>query len=317
MEERGVSFDIIDEDLVAHSCVINGRLTTEHVSYLNIVLPEGDLEPQAVLDKLVTLSGEASPCIERESSCIQARHLAFPDGAEGYFICNLGEKTVDEEIRIKSERCICKIDLFDGRLYEIKHIRSAGMLHISLKLLRGEGVFLLLTDLEQEKIKQPRTKKAYLLTDFNSCINRITVIDSKIGIKNTNPMIVCQRSGLFEWDKAFSGEVTYSCPLVGFEDGDYVLDLGHVRHTAVAYINDRKLGEATMPPYRIPFHFVGDGELRIIVANTAANACVNTDYFKNSNAVDIGPYHARMVLAEEQEPGGGLFGPVTIEKVLQ
>ena len=125
------------------------------------------------------------------------------------------------------------------------------------------------------------------------------------------------RSGLYEWDPAFSGEVTYLCKLPLLDAGEYLLDLGEVRNTVCMYLDKEKLGEATLPPYQIRLdNFASGKELRLVVANTTANACARTDYFDRHDIKDVGPYHARMVLCEARQPSGGLLGPLTLYKLI-
>ena len=68
-----------------------------------------------------------------------------------------------------------------------------------------------------------------------------------------------------------------------------------------------------MPPYRVKICGVKNGdELKILVANTAANVCARADYFSRRDIADVGPYHAKMVLEEAKAPAGGLLGPIKL-----
>lgn len=316
LEKQGVSFDIIDEELVKTATIVDGALVSEFVTYRNVIVPKCDLEQKDILDMLSGLHGIPTPCVERTHPCIQARRVAFDNGNEGYFICNTGSETVIDTVSITTERCICKIDLFTGELCDLEYTQNGTHSHIPLKLLRGEGLFLLLTDKKQNTKKLPITETVCTLTDWSSFVSRAYEIDGSSGIKNTYYTDGDRKAGLYEWDHGFSGEVTYTCHLPTLDKGDYILSLGNVRHTATAYINGNKIGETTMPPYRIPFIYCGEGELTVTVANTAANACSNADYFEKTDIRDVGPYHAKMTLKEQKEPGGGLLGPVTVEKIL-
>ncbi len=314
LEEKGVSFDIIDEELVMRASVIEGELTDKEVTYKNVFIPEGELEPSQVLEKLSGISHELHPCIERESAELQARRVVFENGDEGYFICNSGGEAVTETVGIHSDKHIYRVDLSDGELYTVEHSTADCIARVPLSLLRSEGIFLLLCEDEREAKAPTKTEPVCQLDGFSSFASRTYSIEVGVGMKNDFQGSGELRHGLYEWDAAFSGEVTYTCELPSLDEGDYVLDLGEVRYTAVAYIDGKKIGEATMPPYRIPFHLQGGNRLTLSIANTAANACANTDYFEKTDIRDVGPYHAKMVLWEEQEKGGGLLGPVTLEK---
>jgi hypothetical protein len=80
-------------------------------------------------------------------------------------------------------------------------------------------------------------------------------------------------------------------------------------------VNGDKRAEATMPPYRA---YLGDlkagDEIKIVVANTIAQACTHTDYFSVQDRRDTGSYHDKMKIMEAKAPAGGLFGPVCILK---
>lgn len=315
LEKKGVSFDIIDEDLVLRSSVTGGSLTDENVSYKNVFLPDGELELSDVLEKLSGISHELSPCIERESEQLQARRVLFENGDEGYFICNSGEVSVSETVGIRSDKNVYRVDLSDGELYAVEHCYEDGITKLPLSLLRSEGIFILLCEDELDVKPSPKTEPVCQLDSFSSYVSRRYSIQIGVGMKNEFYTSGEASFGLHEWDRALSGEVLYSCELPSLPEGDYVLSLGEVRYTAVAYIDGEKIGEATMPPYRIPFRLTRGKRLEISVANTAANACANTEYFEKTDIRDVGPYHAKMVLWEEKEQGGGLFGPVTIERV--
>ena len=70
-----------------------------------------------------------------------------------------------------------------------------------------------------------------------------------------------------------------------------------------------------MYPYTMVLSDITGGEeLKIVVANTPANECANSDYFSRHLLKDVGPYHERMVVSEKKEKAGGLFGPVILEE---
>ena len=172
-------------------------------------------------------------------------------------------------------------------------------------------------------MKYPKeTKKKYMLTEilridnFRSFISRKYVISNELGTLNNYFDEGEMRDGFYEWDKDFSGEVTYITEIPQLNDGDYILDLGKVSCSATVYIDGNEVGEATFPPYLIKF--TGKNKksvLKIIVANTAANECARTDYFDLKDIRDVGPYHVKMHDHEVAKESGGLFGPVKIYEI--
>ena len=318
LTKAGVSFDLIDEELVQNGKIENGALICEHVTYRNIFVPEGDFEPRDVLDKMSCAGKEIIPCILRSNPMLLARKMLFPDGSEGYFICNTAGETVSDEIILPNNTlCISEIDLKDGALYTPEYERKEDGIHLSLSLLRGEGIFLWCTSDNQNAPKRPTTKTEAALEAFSAKVERIYRLDAEKGILNLPGDHMLPPSGLGDWDDALSGEVSYTCRLPQVPEGEYILSLGKVHCTAKVYLNGVDLGESTMPPYRILLGAVKGGEvLKIVVANTAANECARTDYFARHPKEDVGMYHQNMVPEEEKAPAGGLFGPVTLDRIL-
>jgi hypothetical protein len=113
--------------------------------------------------------------------------------------------------------------------------------------------------------------------------------------------------GLGEWNYDFSGEVTYKTVLPALPE-TAVLDLGEVRNAAKVYVNGKKIAEATMPPYRVALTGAKTGdELKIVVANTAANAIRISKFFDHQEKKHLGPYHKRTLELEKTAPAGGLI----------
>ena len=361
LEEKGIVFDIIDEEFVEQAKLDGSTLVGEHVSYENVFVPETDwdagvetegkinrvsgvgLEPASVLEKLAKTGKQYQPCFERSCKDILARKLLFADGSEGYFICNTSWETVEDTVTLHTDKLLCGLDLYNGELYEVSYQKvcctdtvtekeSRGSLHVPVKLLRGEGVLLWLTDEKQVAMKNSLWSGAWQndgkmaeLTDFTSYISRRYTIDPQEGAQNS--YYDCaedssqyaefpKESCLGEWPKDFSGEVTYITKLTGITAGKWILDLGEVRHFAKVYLNGQKVGEVTMPPYRQVLENLQESdELKIVVANTIANVCHNAEFFALQDPAEVGPYHEKMIVHEAKAPAGGLLGPVRLWNV--
>ena len=318
LEAEGIVFDIIDEELVEKGTVVNGTLHCGLVSYESVFVPELvfeagiSLEPSAVCEKLRQTGKAKLPCIGRTSRELTSRKLIFKDGSEGYFICNCGGELLEETIVIESEKEPYLIDLYDGSLQMPAYTRKENTIQLDIAMLRGEGLMVWLTEEKQEVAEQCELITAAELADVTSYISRSYRLDPERGICNEYGRPGEEKQGLWEWPADFSGEVTYTAVLPQLPQ-DAVLDLGEVRHFAKVFINDRKLGEVTMPPYRIPLTGCQAGEkLKIVVANTIANVCHDAEYFNRQHPADVGPYHANMIRHEALAPAGGLLGPVRI-----
>ena len=105
-------------------------------------------------------------------------------------------------------------------------------------------------------------------------------MDEKRGIKNTYYTSGEDLGGLKEWERDFSGEVSYEIELPTLPQSEVLLDLGEVRCVAKVYLNGEKVAESTMPPYRVRLSNAKGGDiLKIVVANTAASAITHSKFF--------------------------------------
>lgn len=313
LEREGVSFDLIDEDLVQQGTIIDGKLVTEHVVYEQVFVPEASLELPEVREKLQKLNCRIVPCINRSRQDITARKLTYADGCEGYFICSSAGETIGDTITIDSDNHAYEIDLHTGILYKLPCDRTDGKITFSVHLHRGEGIFVWLSPVSLEAEIKPEYRNCISLNNFSSYISRRFTLDPEKGPVNTYYSDGNRKSGLTPWPKDFSGEYTYLTTLPALPNGNLQLDLGKVNSFAKVYLNGEKIGEATMPPYTVPLTGAKEGDkLKIVVANTIANVCHDSAYLNNQPVADMGPYHVNMVKKEKFSPAGGLLGPVWI-----
>jgi hypothetical protein len=318
LEAEGISFDIIDENLVRKSALRNRVLCCEKVAYRYVILPECAMEPEDVLQTLAEMDHHPEPCVLRSNPDLIARKLLLPDGTLGWFLFNQANTTVTETVGLPGTGLLYRLDLFDGTLYEQPATCRNGSVHVSVTLLRGEGLFLILSDEPLEAQPSIEEEPVCTLEDISSFVSRKYQLTFAEGVQNHHYTGGPLTSGLQPWDPGFSGEVTYLCKLPELESGKYILDLGAVRCTAAAYLDGQLLAEATMPSYRIPVDgALGGQTLQIVVSNTIANVCARSDFFALHSNADVGPYHPRMVQAEALQPGGGLLGPVRLLKQIE
>ena len=313
LEEQGVSFDIIDEALVRSTTLDNGSLVGENVTYDNVFVPEiCTLEPEDVMRKLDLVGKRIEPCIDRKSKFTQARKLIFDDGNEGYLICSFANETVCESIRVKSCKKPYIIDIQSGNAYITEYEREGEYISFNASILRGDGFLLYLTDDDIKADLPEKFETVGTLQDFKSYISRRYIIDSEKGPQNLYPERVDREEPFAPFDEDFSGEMTYETEISEDFCGVYI-DLGDVKHWSRIFINGKMLAEATMPPYRVKVGDLKKGDrVKIVVANTIAEACRSTDYFTVQDKRDVGTYHDKMKIMEAKAPRGGLFGPVKL-----
>ncbi len=311
LEAAGIDFDIIDEDFVQSATLDGSTLVGEHVRYENVFVPIAGMELPAVIEKMSRTGKAKLPCIGRTNPKLLARKLILSDGEEAYFIANTDGVTMDDTVTISSAKALYTVNLSDGELYIPEYTAKDGEIRLPVRLLKGEGMMLYLTDAPVEAKKAPVLFPVCEITDFTSFVSRRYTIQN--GPHNEFFTDGEKTSGLAPWDAHFSGEVTYTTVLPTLPNGEYVLDLGKVHHIAKVYVNGEKIGEATMPPYRLslPAH---SRELQIVVSNTAANVTRDDPFFAESDPADVGPYHGFMSVDEHKAPAGGLIGPVIIYK---
>lgn len=311
LERAGVDFDIIDEELVQGGEICDGKLVCEHVSYDNVFSPAGRFEPQDVKIKLVSLSCELCPTVERKNPCILARRVIL-DNAEAVLVCNTSNEAVCEEITFEACGNIYKLDLYDGGLYETEHIKSGGKVTVKPELLRGELAVYVITKDTADTQKTPQITKTVTVHDISAVVKR------RFGFDDTKIVNTYHANGIIiepfkPWEKDFSGEVMYKFTVPEGICGRVVLDLGEVRHFARIFVNGEKRAEKTMPPYTVALGCVSSGDtIEILVANTGANALANTDFFDKLDIRDVGPYNKKMREYEKKALAGGLLGPVNI-----
>ncbi|MBE6689540.1 MAG: hypothetical protein E7588_09775 [Ruminococcaceae bacterium] len=311
--KKGVCFDIIDEEFVRSAEIKNGCLCGEFVTYENVFGIAGAFEPDDVKEKLEMCKSEISPCIQRTHKTTLARKLVTDDGDEVYFICNTHGEGVYESVALDSIKTPYTVNLQSGEVFRCPHKKADGKVYIELEMLCGEGVVILLSDSAVDAVEAEKYEFVTEISDFSSYISRKYEIHPTKGVVNTY-FENGESVPLGQWDKDFSGEVTYKAVIEGIENGEYMLDMGEVRHYAKVYVNGIKQGEATLPPYRLKIQ-AGDGdELKIVVADTPANATHSAEFFNIQNKLDVGPYHENMKKKEKNALPGGLMNSVKIYK---
>lgn len=289
LEKEGISFDIIDEEFLMECTVENGTLKGEFVTYENVFVSEIlDFEKGEVKEKLSLLKAEKKPTVQCENSFIKTRKLIFSDGNEAILLCNTDGKTVKENVSFSTDKFVYEIDLRDGEIYEIPHTKEKSTAEVQPEIFRGEIKVVFLST-EKINAKQREKGEIFLLKNPEKYISRRFEIDCVKGRTDT----YCEEYG--NCHETFSGEVTYKYILKDFPDGDYILKMDKVNYFAKVFVNGKKEGVSTFPPYELKLTGLKNGdELRIVVANTIANAITSTEYFKLQDPKNVGPYHENM-----------------------
>ena len=317
LEREGVDFDIIDETFAEGARVENGVLIGEHVRYENVFVPsEVSLEKPEVLALLRECRAEIAPVIGRKNPKLITRKLLVSPHEEAYFIVNTDGERIRETVTLPTARAPRELDLLTGEEWEAAWTMEDGALRVPLDLLRGEGIFILCSDVRIRPRPRRTWRKIAEVTEFEGWFTRefrLRETDDPTDVVENIRYGRGERPAAAEWDPSFSGEAAYETVLPAEIAGDVMLDLGDVRCCAKVYRNGEKAAEVSMPPYRVllPHACAGD-TLKIVIANTAANAVRDAAVFDRLEPCDIGPYHARMKEAERSAPAGGWSGILEI-----
>ena len=108
-----------------------------------------------------------------------------------------------------------------------------------------------------------------------------TIYNAYVYVPKTASVAIAKRRSTLRTDCSwalqgqpfYSGGVTYSFPLTVKEGGVYGLKLGKVRDVAVLYVNGKKIGKLSCPPYDFTAELQkGENEIAVTVYNSMANA---------------------------------------------
>ena len=125
----------------------------------------------------------------------------------------------------KSDKSPYRLNISDGELYEIDYTNKNGLIQIDISLLRGEGIFILLSREKKNAITPKKESHILTLTDFTSFVSRRLTIDTAPVTVNTYSDDGEKKQGLHRWERDFSGEVRYISKIPALNEGEYILDL--------------------------------------------------------------------------------------------
>lgn len=312
LEANGVSFDVIDEDYVKHATVSGNVLRGEHTAYESVFVADGKYETRAVIDVLSALPHVLLPDAENLPASVRVRCINAENGDRIYLFFNESGDTVTLSPRIAETRRPVRYSLEDGNLYGIPAQTQDGKTILSLSLIRGACAVIVFSDNAYDTVNPPALGAPIPLTQFSSRVTREVYLDGD-GLRSFTPTSDFAPCTLTPWDVTFSGEITYRTAIPCDLPRGAVLDLGEVRYAARISLNGTPIAEKTFPPYRVTLPACHKGDiLDILVANTAANACANTDFFDQNSKAWVGSYHDAMKVKEAKMPGGGLLGALTL-----
>ena len=349
LEERGVSFDIIDDDVIVNAdCkkLSKGLVSIGNINYGTIVLPRMKYiseDAKKNLDLFIKNGGkvystdtecvisgftysqnleEIEPIVGFKSDKGGVREYKRTiDCGEIVFIFN--ENEYRNFIRIENNskyRYSYLLDVVNEKIYDKTQKEIAVVATES-----GEIFALLNTDKQIAEIDEE-----YLFTNTKSIDNEWKlkrVERTVIGDMKFEQQIFDEEYKsvtLGDWREAvgndFSGSCVYKSSFNFNKEktkrNRVIIDLGKVNYTSELFINGKSFGVKVMYPYKYEISSDTLSDYNIIeirVTNTMANERLNTKSFDKWDADMLTSYQEKQRIFDRESVASGLFGPVILK----
>ena len=324
MEERGIDFDIVDDDVIAASAEIdNGIIRMGNACYKKIVIERSAYLPEKTVELLERFrlgGGEVYYSVEEIESEVKLvsglgklrtmkRRLD-----NGELILLFNEDISAKEVKLAPEaKNVYLINVEEGRVLSAE--LTDGVLDLTLG--SGETAVILLSSEELECESVTDTRSAIVLDSFTFRRTNSFVIE-ELDLCSYDIDEAAEPIELGPWAERvgieFSGSGIYETSFK-MPSGNAVLDLGDVRYTCEVFVNGESLGTRVMPPYRyeLPSELLREeNKLEIRVSNTPGNQMQFTKAFDKYGEWQLTSYHKRQLIFDRDTLESGLFGPVKI-----
>ena len=326
LENMTVDFDIVDDDVIQSAEIIDGFIHIGRAKYKNIIIPEGAYIPESTqksLNQFIGCGGKIlyelsalKPVVEVDGVGLRAMHRKA-ENAEIFILFNESEECNNHRVSLPSSKGYL-IDLESGKL---QHLQAEnGVLNISLAT--GETAVILLTDETYDAENKKDFKNRFDITSGFMFRKENELVCNEDGFDNINhsdkavPVTLgdwsCLLGNSYSGSGVYEAEFTLPTEKIG-KEGE--IALGDVCYAAQVYLNDKLLGNALVPPYRlkIPAGLLQkENKLKIVVTNTSANWYLHTDYFDKWSIKELSPYFEAELEYAKDSVSGGLYGPVTL-----
>ena len=308
LEEKNISFDIIDDNAIRDSLDTGDGLKIGDALYRHIAVPTCRRMPDDVKKKIEKYIGIGDPIYAPKSQ--KLRFMTRKVGKSRlWFVFNEGIDKVSEVLNIASNEKIYSFDLACGKMY------SADKANVDLNC--GDMAVFLVTN-EEYSTDRESDGKLYEISDFKIKGYDRTVIDH-VKVSSVHyegePVI----------DEDFSGTVIYSAnydlPFIPSDDEQYYISLDGFSVSAEVRLDGKYACDLGMTPMKavLPKGMLKkNGVIEIAVSNTAANEILaKTNVISSFPAAEIGPYasgeYGHMYEFESRRPPLK-FGKVFISK---
>jgi len=302
LEDRGVSFDIIDDYGIRDAEVTPDGLKLGDALYRHVKMTPAKYTPDDVLAKVQPFLGEGEPMLTFESKSLRLMTRKLDTGRL-YFIFNEGESAVTEKVEIECEH-LYLLDMQSGEMLDYSG---------EISLLSGDIAVIFATD-EKYPTASREVAEEYTLGGFEAVsYKRFNIDYFGIGMKE------CEGAPVI--DEGFSGEVTYraeySLPRAPKKGEKYMLLLEGFSASAEVRIGGERYSFGLSPMQTVidGASLKKSGTVEIDVANTPANEILaKLDVFTSHPVAEVGTYNPKTT-AFEARRAPLTFGEVKLKKL--
>lgn len=289
LEKKHIDFDIIDDEGVRSCKVTENGLLIGNAVYKHICLPQTQMIPNDVYEKIKPYIGEGKPYLKCDNEKIRIKCRKISDSEEIYIIFNESSKTENVCVEFNEYDRLYRLELESGRI--TRAIKE------NFNLLYGEVAVFIRTNQNIECDKEKFEQVAHL-TNFKITQSKRFVI--------TEDGIESQITDNTNWTKDFSGEITYEFSYIieeVDENSQYMIELKNTRYSAAVFVNGYNAGTCGMSPMCVYFpgkYLKKEGVISVIVSNTAANEILSKENVITSwDKSEMGGYHQRTRIFEK------------------
>jgi len=349
--ERQCDFDCVDDDALADKKALSepGTIAVGAARYRQIVVgdaqwldPRGNRQLNAARESgahvVPVSSGQditqalqpLAPTVRLvpAASDVRASLRRWPGGGVAYLF-NEGSHAFTGRAEIALAGPARQVDLCTGELFPLS--TEDGAIHVSLSA--GESLVILFGDHPELPVRARHTNvtaeqpldagwEAKPLVRYEA--GEHDYLQERFERAEFKPL---RLDAWTEWiDPDFSGKVLYRCRFKLPSDWHgqrLAIGLGRVDYAARVRVDGQVVGDLLWAPWQIDLPRLEAREehlLEVEVANTLANELtsqrVRDAWKKQAGPGWPGPYHQRAIEFEQESRSGGLFGPVTLLRLV-
>ncbi|MBQ2875995.1 MAG: hypothetical protein IJE25_03205 [Clostridia bacterium] len=305
LEEKNISFDIIDDKGIREAVICDGGLKLGDAVYRHIVVPANKYMPEDVKAKIAPYLGAGEPTYTFKNDKLRV-YTRLLDSGRLWFVFNEGEPTVSEKLTLSGGKNIYRIDLANGDAYIDTDCE--------LTLTCGDIAVYYVTDDVIDTLPSGKELVAEISELKPLSYNRFVITYD--GLTNEYGY------GMPKVDRDFSGEITLEGEYTLAEEpcatDTYLVTLEGFGVTARVTLGgeEHPLGMSPMAVTVSGAELSKNGKVSVVVANTAANEILAKDDIINSHPkAEVGLYQDRTRIFEARRHPLKI-GKIKIERLI-